>query len=265
MNFKEFQKETDKTISILNKSFEGNQRYDISSKIYLADLYDDFNFIKNNIDSNNDLKILDIGCGKGHLTALLSVFLNKKIDAIDLVDSFGEGGKYNVETLGSKWQEAGWNEFKKNYNVDYSFYDGKRLPFESNLFDVLVAYAVLEHVDDEDFFLRECNRVLKKGGKLFIFRCPTRMSLTENIAQVFKLPHHDRRYSKKRLKKLFQGNNFDIKKIGRYDTFPAFIPKEKYQEIWNKLFFINDFFRVLLKLPPFYIFAHHFRALIIKK
>ena len=89
MNFREFEKETKEVEKILNKNFEGDQRYDVSSKIYLADLYDDFKFIRNNIKISNNPKILDIGCGKGHLTALLSVFLNRKIEAIGLV---GGGG-----------------------------------------------------------------------------------------------------------------------------------------------------------------------------
>jgi len=46
--------------------------------------------------------------------------------------------------------------------------DAFNLPFKENSFDSVVIAEVLEHVDYPIGLLREANRVLKKGGKLFI-------------------------------------------------------------------------------------------------
>lgn len=261
MNKKQIENEVRKIVAILDSCFPGQQRYDISSRLYLSDVIDDFSLIKENI-SVSDKQILDIGCGKGHWTALLSKFLKRRIEGIDLVDTFGEGGKYNVENLGQKWQKKAWNEFQRKYDVSYRFYNGKKLPYRDNSFDVLVAYAVIEHVVNEDHFLSECRRVLKKNGKLFIFRCPSKLSVTERLSAVLKMGHHDRLYDARRLRSLLGKSGFEVKQLQKYDTFPAFFPVGKYQDLWNSLYPVNNLFRRILSLPPFVTFAHHFRLVV---
>ncbi len=43
-----------------------------------------------------------------------------------------------------------------------------KLPYQNEYFDVIFAGEVIEHLVDTDFFLKEMNRVLKKGGKLIV-------------------------------------------------------------------------------------------------
>jgi ubiquinone/menaquinone biosynthesis C-methylase UbiE len=45
-------------------------------------------------------------------------------------------------------------------------YDGKKIPFESGIFDIVFSSNVLEHVQDLDNILEEIRRVLKSDGKL---------------------------------------------------------------------------------------------------
>ncbi len=45
---------------------------------------------------------------------------------------------------------------------------GERLPFESGSFDSVVSFQVLEHVRDVLFYLGECRRALRPGGRLFL-------------------------------------------------------------------------------------------------
>lgn len=47
-------------------------------------------------------------------------------------------------------------------------YDGRRLPLSDSHFDVVVCYAVLEHVQEEGTALEEIRRVLKPSGTLVI-------------------------------------------------------------------------------------------------
>jgi len=51
--------------------------------------------------------------------------------------------------------------------------DIKKLPYPNNSSEIIEAYHVIEHLSKNDFekSLRECHRVLKKGGKLII-ECP---------------------------------------------------------------------------------------------
>ncbi|HCJ66959.1 MAG TPA: hypothetical protein DHV62_06435 [Elusimicrobia bacterium] len=44
----------------------------------------------------------------------------------------------------------------------------KKLPTEPGSFDYIVSIEGIEHIENQFLFLRECSRVLKKGGKLFL-------------------------------------------------------------------------------------------------
>jgi ubiquinone/menaquinone biosynthesis C-methylase UbiE/uncharacterized protein YbaR (Trm112 family) len=46
-----------------------------------------------------------------------------------------------------------------------------RMPFADNTFDAVTAAALIEHLPDPQIFLKECYRVLKPGGALFL-TCP---------------------------------------------------------------------------------------------
>jgi len=101
-----------------------------------------FEFCKKLIDVNNVKSVLDIGCGDG-------VFLNQfPIDT----------KKYGVDLFSQKPK-----------NINYSQHDiSKGLPFNSEKFDLVIAGHIIEHLLDTSFFLKECNRILKKGGTLII-------------------------------------------------------------------------------------------------
>src|SRR5258708_346828 len=45
---------------------------------------------------------------------------------------------------------------------------GEKLPFADGTFDFVVSIEGIEHTENPFRFLRECTRVLKSGGKLFL-------------------------------------------------------------------------------------------------
>lgn len=47
-------------------------------------------------------------------------------------------------------------------------YDGTKLPVDSDSFDVVISFQVIEHVEDDKNFVSEAKRVLKPGGRLII-------------------------------------------------------------------------------------------------
>ncbi len=90
------------------------------------------NFIQSILSENTNWKVLDIGCG---YTA------NKYATTI-----------CDVQDL---------SHFYKDKN--FVKLDSKKLPFEDNYFDFVIASHVLEHVEDYKFFINELERVSSKG------------------------------------------------------------------------------------------------------
>ncbi len=46
------------------------------------------------------------------------------------------------------------------------------LPFATGAFDLVLSHAVIEHVADAPQYLRECRRVLKRGGRCYLSTAP---------------------------------------------------------------------------------------------
>jgi 2-polyprenyl-3-methyl-5-hydroxy-6-metoxy-1,4-benzoquinol methylase len=66
---------------------------------------------------------------------------------------------------------------------------------EDESFDFVVTFQVIEHISQDDFFVKEIYRVLKKNGKLVISTPNIKQSLTRN-------PWHIREYTAEQLKNL---------------------------------------------------------------
>lgn len=65
----------------------------------------------------------------------------------------------------------GWTnlDFNKSFNPDVLFdlstiYQGKKMPFKDNTFDLIILYDVIEHLPEPLPILRELHRICKKGG-----------------------------------------------------------------------------------------------------
>lgn len=260
INYSEFGVVLDQISSVMRKALNQHQhQFDIDSEVYRRDLYNDWKLFERNIPDKNT-KILDCGCGKGHHTAALAGFGYKNITGIDLSETSGEGGIYNKETLGSLWQLPLWEKLGSQFGTNYLFYDGNTTPFKNETFDVVLLYAVIEHVDLPETFLQECSRILKPGGKILIYRCPNRFSYTEALAKWLGLPHHEKMYAKQELTQLFRGQGFERLILQRYDNFPSFFPikrwQQKYDSIMGKLAKFDFIFS-----PTFMnIISHHYRG-----
>ena len=89
-------------------------------------------YIDNLLQNNNTWNILDIGCGYN---------ANKFAKVI-----------CDVQDLSHYYQDKKFIRLTE-----------KKLPFKDNEFDFVVASHVMEHVEDIDFFIKELERVSKKG------------------------------------------------------------------------------------------------------
>ncbi len=79
------------------------------------------------------------------------------------------------------------------------------IPIKDGFFDAIICNAVLEHVDNPNQVMKEFNRVVKRGGHLYLcvpFLQPEHLS-----------PGDFQRYTKYGLKKLVENNGFSIVKL----------------------------------------------------
>ena len=113
-------------------------------------------YIKENIiksfNLNNEktplknIKILDIGCGGG-LLAEPMCRLGATVTAIDASEK-----NINVAKLHAK---------KNKLNINYICTSPEKFKIE-NKFDVILNMEIVEHVEDIEFFLKSCSKLLKK-------------------------------------------------------------------------------------------------------
>lgn len=103
-------------------------------------------------------RILDAGCGGGGMPLSLAEE-TASVVAIDLVDRFRDAGTRLAAEKGLT-------------NLEFLQADGTALPFAAASFDAVLSHAVIEHVADAEAYLRECQRVLKPHGWMYLSTAP---------------------------------------------------------------------------------------------
>ena len=119
-------------------------------------------YIKENIINNFKLKnkfrplsginILDIGCGGGLLSEPMSR-MGANVTGIDASDK-----NIKIAKLHSK---------KNKLKINYLCSSPEKLKINKK-FDVILNMEIVEHVEDIDFFLKSCSKLLKKNGLMFV-------------------------------------------------------------------------------------------------
>lgn len=153
----------------------------------------------------------------------------------------GTGSGYGVEiiapevayflTIDKYAASSNLNKFK---NVEFRRMTIPPLKgIESNSFDYVITFQVIEHIKDDKAFVEEIHRVLKPGGKMIVTTPNKDMSITRN-------PWHIREYKIQELKELllgcfehveangvfgnekimeyYESNKASVKKITRFDV-----------------------------------------------
>jgi 2-polyprenyl-3-methyl-5-hydroxy-6-metoxy-1,4-benzoquinol methylase len=103
-------------------------------------------------------RVLDAGCGGGGMPLSLAEECDRVV-GIDLADRFRDAGTRLAAERGVR-------------NLAFAQADGLALPFASASFDAVLSHAVIEHVPDATVYLRECARVLRPGGWLYLSTAP---------------------------------------------------------------------------------------------
>ncbi|MBT9146241.1 MAG: putative S-adenosylmethionine-dependent methyltransferase [candidate division WS2 bacterium] len=136
-------------------------RHDVANNVIFQRHLVAYNAAETEISGN----VLEVGSGDGYGLRILS----KKAVNYTAVDKFPT----DLSGVGE--------------NVQFVQANIPPLPFESNSFDYVVGFQVIEHIDNDKDFCKEIARVLKPGGKLLLTTPNRTMSLTRN-------PFHIREY-----------------------------------------------------------------------
>lgn len=122
-------------------------------------------------------KLIDIGCGEKPYQDLLSPYVTEHI-GVDHEKSVHD--QSHIDLFGSAYQ----------------------IPVADSTFDSAICTAVLEHLEEPELALKECNRVLKSGA-IAIYSVPFIWHLHEE-------PRDFYRFSKYGLRYLFEKSGFEI-------------------------------------------------------
>jgi len=112
-------------------------------------------------------RILEIGCGNGFISAILSRFADEVI-AVDLSKSDAKTHSIGIVKTSELFEKLRIN------NCSSVSCSGEKLPFKDGTFDFVFCAYTLEHIPDRIGALREVKRVLKDGAET-VFILPTFM------------------------------------------------------------------------------------------
>lgn len=221
-------------------------------------LYDDSYFVENSkwftkkrkLDSKtrigkaakfnqNEIKnFLDIGCGEG----------------ISLIEALSKGWDvYGLDITDHR------NELAKSNKVRFINSDLINSKLPSDFFDIVYLDSVLEHVSNPSDYLTEINRILKKGGILYlgvpnedslfndfrkIYFKITGTKVTEKI-KPFQSPYHINGFNRKSLAFGLTNAGFKIVELRNFANRLLFMREKP---------FTKDFFKLLL-IFPIYLLA----------
>src|SRR3954467_7425678 len=148
-------------------------------------------------------RILDWGCGFGQVTVLLR---ERGLD-VEPFDYREEADGVQVVAL------ERYPEVRATISSD-----PVKLPYEDDQFDAVLSCGVLEHVVDPDASLDELRRVLRPGGRLYVFKLPNAASYLEKIAKVAGLYYHgaypdDRLYTPRTARRLLERHGYVVEEL----------------------------------------------------
>lgn len=185
-----------------------------------------------------DSDILDIGTFTGFLPAKLyqNGYLNVKgVDIAEEAISYGQK-KY---------------PFLRDNLISFN---GEKLPFPDNYFDIVLMFDVIEHIPNIDTFLKqEVGRILKKGGRL-IFQTPNKITnIIWTICSHKKLSQdgHCSLQTLSSLKKLLSSSSFTDIKIEKNNLRTQYDKEKINKKIGSVFLFLIPLFKILpLSVSP---------------
>ncbi len=176
------------------------------------------------VRQGRQLTMLDVGCGEGTVSRL---FLQDghQVYGVELVPEFAQQAmEKGIETRVADVTREG-------------------LPFPEGETDAVYAGALIEHLYDPEFFLRECRRVLRRGG-IVVLSTPNIASLTSRLRMLcgrgpkfytsalsWEFGGHIRVFTAGTLRQLLHENGFRVEEMTA--NLVSFIPTRKTRRPWS--------------------------------
>lgn len=230
-----------KYLNVEAKAWESEWRDAVSKQTLLAYKYGMKVFLKLGyfeengkaarlIPSKKDDNVLDLGCGNGYSTAYLK---GKLVVGMDLSQK---------QMIRAK---------KAHKDKHFIVGNANDLPFKDNAFDMITAINLLHHVDNPGKVLKECHRVLRKGGMLltvdpnlynpvgFVGRGLYRLFRLKRVFPPF--PHfalgsEEKQFTHAQYNGLFSNSPFNV----------YYIKSRRFEKL---IFFASIIFPILIKVP----------------
>ena len=168
-------------------------------------------------EKDNSIKVLDIGCGDGAIDMFLEKeFPSFRINAIDV----------SAESIVLARE-------KKLSKTTFEQFDGKKIPYENESFDIVIIASVLHHIEFKwhHQFLQEVHRALKMGGRLYIYEHNPANPFTRYIVSTCVFDKDAKLLKASYTNELLKGNGFS-KMATKY---MLFFPRMKWLKPLHKL------------------------------
>ncbi|MGI6013417.1 MAG: class I SAM-dependent methyltransferase [Oscillospiraceae bacterium] len=119
--------------------------------------------------------VLDVGCGAGGKSLFYLTKGAKRVVGIDVVEKYKEESEALARELGL----TGFEFFVE---------DASNTEFDANTFDTIIMNDAMEHVADPIAVLKEMERILKPGGKLYVNFPPYNHPYGAHLSDVIGIP-----------------------------------------------------------------------------
>jgi 2-polyprenyl-3-methyl-5-hydroxy-6-metoxy-1,4-benzoquinol methylase len=143
---------------------------------------------------NRNDKVLDIACGIGYGSFIMAKSnVGVSVTGVDI-------SRQAVEYA---------NKFYKKKNNRFVEGDCLTVEFEADYFDTIVSFETIEHIDQDEAFIKRVYGFLKSGGT---FVCSTP---NQDVMQYDpkRFPHHVKHYTVNEMKSILEESGFNVKTV----------------------------------------------------
>lgn len=154
---------------------------------------------------NNQINVLELGCGPGRYIAILKHF-PCHVTGVD---------PYSFDS---------WETLKHYKNITlYDNVKAESLPFDDNSFEFIACIGAFFYFNDPERALQEMYRVLKPKGRLLLQTINSNNPYTSFIKKKLD-PASNKLYTKEEIEPLLINHNFSINKYFSFGFRPPFLP-----------------------------------------
>ncbi|MBI5221563.1 MAG: class I SAM-dependent methyltransferase [Candidatus Magasanikbacteria bacterium] len=140
------------------------------------------NFLLRSIKPKNGQTILDLACGSGHFTKIV---YNHTNGSTKLIGS--DISNYFIKKLRKE----------KLKNTNFILNSETHIPLANKSVDTIFSYTGFHHFSNQSAMTKECERILKRDGKLFvfdIFDCSPNSKYMDDLLGKYSSTGHEGKY-----------------------------------------------------------------------